>query len=274
MKYKKYLVFILIMMIFSINTAYAETCYYQSSSVSVTYDTGSNKFSIKQRNANTDIAADQEPLINRGKDFTDKGTGITISAVPSHTCPTYIVYRRKSRALFWDSDGIYGFDNQAKASEFASASSQLGSMSVWQAGYTNSDGSKITEAQFNQNMKSNVNSIINASYSIDLGGSDSNVTCGEIFGSKSDPKSISYLVNEILKYPRYIVPVLIILLGTIDFFKAVMAGKEDDIKKAQMAFVKRVIAGVAVFLVPVLIDAIMYLADIVWEGLGYTSCNI
>lgn len=91
-----------------------------------------------------------------------------------------------------------------------------------------------------------------------------------IFGSKSDPNSISYLINEILQYPRYIVPALVIVFTTIDLFKAVMAGKEDEMKKAQSTAIKRVIAAVAIFLVPIMINIIMYLADIAWQGLDYT----
>ena len=45
-------------------------------------------------------------------------------------------------------------------------------------------------------------------------------------------------------------------------------------KKAQKTFIKRVIVGVAVFLIPVIINALMWLADIAWEGLGYTHCDI
>ena len=98
--------------------------------------------------------------------------------------------------------------------------------------------------------------------------SDKQMSCEELF----DP-SIIELVNDVLKYPRYIVPLLIIVLGTIDFFKAVMASKEDEMKKAQKTFIKRLIIGVCVFMVPLLINAIMWLANIAWEGLGYTTCN-
>ena len=45
-------------------------------------------------------------------------------------------------------------------------------------------------------------------------------------------------------------------------------------KKAQSTFIKRVIIGVAVFFVPAVVDLIMSLADIVWEGLGYTTCGL
>ncbi len=81
------------------------------------------------------------------------------------------------------------------------------------------------------------------------------------------------MIDTIMEYVRIIVPILIILLGTVDFAKAVIAGKEDNMKKAQKDFVIRIIAGVAVFFVPVLIDIIMDLAEIVWQGEGYKICN-
>ena len=55
-------------------------------------------------------------------------------------------------------------------------------------------------------------------------------------------------------------------------FKAVVASKEDEMKKAQKTLVKRVIIGIAIFLLPVLINAIMSLADMIWENYG--SCGI
>lgn len=100
------------------------------------------------------------------------------------------------------------------------------------------------------------------------------MNCTELFGSKGDPNSIRYLVNEILKYPKIIAPILIIVLGSLDFAKAAIASKEDEMRKAQSTFVKRVIAGVVVFLVPIIIDILMGFADIVWAGLGYTSCGL
>lgn len=105
---------------------------------------------------------------------------------------------------------------------------------------------------------------------------DHKPTCADydaIFGDKNNPDSISYMVHEVLQYVRIIVPILIILLGTIDFAKAVIAGKEDNMKKAQNDFIKRVIIGVAIFFVPLLVDVLMKLADIVWEG-NYTHCNL
>lgn len=99
------------------------------------------------------------------------------------------------------------------------------------------------------------------------------ITCKGLFGSKKDPDSLRSLINEILQYPRIIVPILVIGLGIIDLSKAVLASKEDEMKKAQSTFVKRLIIGVAFFFIPLFVDIIMTLADIVWNGM-YTSCNI
>ncbi len=107
----------------------------------------------------------------------------------------------------------------------------------------------------------------------DGGGQDVNVDCS-IFGSKNDPNSIAYIVNEVLQYPRYIVPALLILLGSLDFFKAVLGGKEDNMKKAQATFIKRLIIGVIIFLIPAIVNGLMWLTDIAWEGLGYTTCGM
>lgn len=44
-------------------------------------------------------------------------------------------------------------------------------------------------------------------------------------------------------------PIIIIILGSLDLMKAVAAQKEDDIKKGQQIFFKRLLVGSAVFLV-------------------------
>lgn len=261
----------MLLMIFGIDKIYAETCYYQTSEVSLEYESSKNQFTIKQRGAKTDIVADNEPLINKNKDKTDekKFTGLTAKKITTE-CPNYIVYRRKERTLWWASDGVWGFDNASDATKFQNASKQIKNMDAWQ-----SERKNITREQFEANIETNVATIISSSGNTKsnfgtkgVETSNKQMSCEELFDS-----SIMEIINDILKYPRYIVPALILLLGTLDFFKAVIAGKEDEMKKAQSTFIKRVIIGVAVFLVPVFINAIIWLANLAWKGLGYTTCN-
>lgn len=106
---------------------------------------------------------------------------------------------------------------------------------------------------------------------LDTPGCTSASICTELLGDVDNPETIHYLLNEILTYVRIIVPILIILLGTFDLAKAMLAGKDDEIKKAQKHFVRRIIAGVAVFFVPALINVIIGLADMIWD---YTTCTL
>lgn len=89
------------------------------------------------------------------------------------------------------------------------------------------------------------------------------ISCSDIIDAET-----KQLIHDVLKYPRYIVPGIVITLGMLDMFKAVTAGKEDEMKKAQKTLIKRVIIGVCVFLVPLLVDVLIWLANIAWEGVG------
>ena len=48
-----------------------------------------------------------------------------------------------------------------------------------------------------------------------------------------------------------------IVFGTLDLAKAVIAGKEDEMKKAQSTLIRRAIYAVAVFLVVFLVQTVM-----------------
>ncbi len=64
------------------------------------------------------------------------------------------------------------------------------------------------------------------------------------------------IVGFILKIIQWVVPVILIVLGTIDLVKAVMAGKDDEIKKHQQTLIKRAVAAVIVFLIPLIVGVI------------------
>lgn len=282
MKYKKYnyIIVFLLMLTIGINKTYADTdkdCYYmtEDKETLVSYNTNKGKFVIEQRGKMSVDSAKKDPLVNNGKNFVDsKETGITISAITKGTCPEYIVYRRKDRLI--DSDGIFGFNNKDEAITFHTNSKQIENMNAWLLSYKNESGEKITNSEFYNQEKININSGINSDNvsGTDVNGEEVKVDCNAIFGDKNDPDSLRYLIDEILMYPKILVPILLILLGVLDFGKAVIASKEDEMRKAQSTFIKRIIAAVAIFFVPLMVDIIMDLADIVWAGTGYSSCGL
>ena len=67
--------------------------------------------------------------------------------------------------------------------------------------------------------------------------------------------TINFIAN-IIGIIKIFVPLLIIIMGSIDFAKAVMSQKEDEIKKSQTNFIQKLIAGVAVFFVMIFINKI------------------
>lgn len=66
-------------------------------------------------------------------------------------------------------------------------------------------------------------------------------------------------VGHILRIIQIAVPVIIILMGTIDLIKAVVAQKDDGVKKAQSILIKRLIYGVIIFFVPVIANFLVNL---------------
>lgn len=96
-------------------------------------------------------------------------------------------------------------------------------------------------------------------------GSDFDVkTCNDLFDYK-----FKKTLNGYMDWIRVLVPVCLIGLGVFDFTKAVLASKEDEMKKAQQTFIKRLIIGIAIFFVPTVVNIIIDLANIVAGGSTY-----
>lgn len=66
-----------------------------------------------------------------------------------------------------------------------------------------------------------------------------------------------YVVSTIITIIKIAVPVLLIIFGMLDLGKAVVAAKEDEIKKGQQTFIKRAIAAVIVFFVIQIVQIII-----------------
>ena len=62
--------------------------------------------------------------------------------------------------------------------------------------------------------------------------------------------SVVQIVGYILLIIKIAMPLVIIFYGILDFGKAVIAEKEDDIKKYAKRLIFRIIAGIAIFLIP------------------------
>ena len=84
--------------------------------------------------------------------------------------------------------------------------------------------------------------------------------------------SIWSLVGKILGVFKIVIPLLVIIYGMIDLGKAVVASKDDEIKKAAKQLLIRIIAGIVVFFIPVLVGFAFSLADNISEA-DYSKCS-
>lgn len=83
------------------------------------------------------------------------------------------------------------------------------------------------------------------------------------------------LVKRIISLLQIGVPIALILFGMIDLGKAVIAGKEDEMKKAQSTLIKRVIYAVVFFLIITIINLVMNLvAGTGASGLGSEPLDV
>lgn len=78
-----------------------------------------------------------------------------------------------------------------------------------------------------------------------------------------------YLVSTVILIIKIVVPILLIIFGMLDLGKAVVASKEDEIKKGQQTFIKRVISAVIVFFV---IQIVQILVNFVSRDNSVSRC--
>ena len=97
-------------------------------------------------------------------------------------------------------------------------------------------------------------------------GVTSYVSCG----STALPSEIAGIIRAVFLILQICVPVGIIVMGSLDFAKAVIASDADKIKKNQKKFITRLITGALVFFVFVIVKFAIRITDTT-SG-GYANC--
>lgn len=76
-------------------------------------------------------------------------------------------------------------------------------------------------------------------------------------GFCANTANIWQIVGYVLLVFKIVIPILLIIWGMLDLGKAVVASKDDEIKKATKGLAMRAVAAVIIFLIPTLISYIM-----------------
>ena len=65
------------------------------------------------------------------------------------------------------------------------------------------------------------------------------------------------IVGRLFIIVKIVVPLILIIMGSIDFGKAVVSSKEDEIKKSAKTFALRAASGIIIFFIPTIVTIIM-----------------
>ena len=78
-----------------------------------------------------------------------------------------------------------------------------------------------------------------------------------VFADTVDCGVISEFTRPAAHIIMIVAPILLLVLGSIDFLKATTAGDEKDMKKATNNFIKRLIICVIILILPILVNMVI-----------------
>ena len=85
-----------------------------------------------------------------------------------------------------------------------------------------------------------------------------------------DVLRVILFIKTLINIVRFVIPIGLILFLAFDFFKNVIANKEEDMKKNVMLAIKRLLYAAIIFLIPAIVNFIMIiLGDL---GVPYADC--
>ena len=81
-------------------------------------------------------------------------------------------------------------------------------------------------------------------------------------------------VGQLLFILKIMVPIVIIVLGSIEVGKAVISNDDKAIKNASSKLLKRIVAGICIFFIPLLIQIIFSMISLISDEMrnDYNNC--
>lgn len=87
--------------------------------------------------------------------------------------------------------------------------------------------------------------------------------------------NIFRFIGYILLLVKILVPIIIIVLSMIEFFRAITAGEEKDMQGSLVSLAKKLIAGVIIFIIPTILNFLILLIEDIGETKSdFYNCHI
>lgn len=84
--------------------------------------------------------------------------------------------------------------------------------------------------------------------------------CSSVLPNVAIDTKLPNAVHTIITIIKIAVPVLLVIFGMLDLAKGIIASKDDEIKKGQQLFIKRLIVAVIIFFVTTIVQLIVSFA--------------
>lgn len=94
-----------------------------------------------------------------------------------------------------------------------------------------------------------------------------NKECKGILGNPDNEDSVAWFLVKILDYLKLLGPLMILVLSSLDFAKAILTSDDESLKKAQSSLITRLILAALLFILPTLIEVIL-------DIFGFTSSDV
>ena len=81
-------------------------------------------------------------------------------------------------------------------------------------------------------------------------------------------------VGHIVLVFKIVIPIVLLFLGALDFFRAITSSKDEEIKKSARSFAFRVISAVVIFFLPTIVSVLFSFVDS-WAGIrgDFNACQ-
>lgn len=93
--------------------------------------------------------------------------------------------------------------------------------------------------------------------------------CDDLLGSE-----LADILHGFVNAIKILIPIVLIVMGIVDFTQAIFGSKEDEMKKASSRFIKRVIIAVVIYFIPSFLNVLLSVANSIWGNIDPSLCGI
>ena len=232
---------------------------YNGTNISVKFEVSKNYKTPGDVTINFGASSNEEEIANYGSPYSLGGPAGWFYSEKSNyyyikqllaedSCPDYAIVARRGAG---DSSYFLMVSDEANLSDLKKDAKAFWGGTTYslpcaeKIKTSNSNSNKTSNKKSNSNYEDpDVNSNVVRTLHYDV----STYSCGSEYLT-GIPSRIPKLGKFVMNFLQILIPIVLIIYGSIDLLKAVYGSKEDDIKKSQQTFVKRLLSSIIIFFV-------------------------